>query len=327
MDAATGQRPERTLLFAALLGLAALAALVAAVLAGVWSGAVGDARVVRMLDEVPATVAPSAGAVPAPLRVLVASMVSPGSTRDTYARLIERLGARLGRRAVLLQRRTYFEANEAVRNGEVDLAFLCSGAFVEAESEMHFAEMLAVPVVKGQTTYNAALLAGAGVTGNRLTDLRGRSMAYVDPMSLTGRLWAQRELRLAGLSEEAFFSRIVYTGSHDRAVHAVDLGLVDAASVDELIFDAMVAARPQLLERIRVVERSPAFGMPPVVVSRQTDAALRTALQAALLSMHEDAEGRSVLAELGIDRFVAPRPDHFDSVRDAFVRGRDGGVR
>lgn len=82
--------------------------------------------------------------------------------------------------------------------------------------------------------------------------------------------------------------------------------LVDGATVDSLVFEALMREEPELATRVRVVEQSPPFGIPPVVVHPELEPELRQALETALLTMHETPEGREALAVLGIDRFVLP---------------------
>lgn len=249
------------------------------------------------------------------LKVLVASMVSPRPTLARYSGLAELLGKHLGRPTTLLLRRGYAESNEALRTGQADVAFICTGAYLRSERQGGIALVLAVPMVNGKTSYHSQILVPSTSKARRFEDLRGTVMAFVDPMSLTGRLWAQHRVKQLGHEEAQFFRKTLFTGSHDRSVEAVAEGVVDAAAVDGLIADAMLAADPSLAAKVRVLERSAEFGIPPVVARAGLDPASRLKLQQALLSIHEVPAGRALLSAIGIDRFVLPAADHFDSAR------------
>ena len=250
-----------------------------------------------------------------PLRVLVASMISTSSTIELYGGLVRQLGDMVGRRGVLVQRRNYGEANEAIRHGDVDLAFVCSGAFIESTIDGNYAELLAVPVVRGKSTYNAYVIVAAGAPWQQLSDLKGRAVAYVDPESLTGRNYLRHRIKSLGSEESTFFGRISYTGSHDRSIEAVARGLVDVASVDHLIFEMMKEQQPATTNKLRILETSPPFGAPPVVVPRSVPAELRAKLRQALVGLHKTEAGARTLSQLRVDRFDVVTDAHYSSVR------------
>ncbi len=257
-----------------------------------------------------------------PLRVAVAAVISPRATFDTYSPLLDYLARRLDRPVELLQRATYAEINELVRTGQADIAFVCGGAFVEGEREGYM-ELLVVPEMEGKTTYHALIIVPADSPFGSLLDLRGRRFAFTDPLSNSGRLYVQYRLAQMGETPETFFKDVIYTYSHDNSIRAVDQGIVDGATVDSLVFNALVRADPDLQRRLRVVETSPPFGIPPVVVHPELDASLKETLRRALLEMHTDPQGRGALAHLYVDRFVLPDPRAYDSIREmaSSVRG------
>lgn len=258
--------------------------------------------------------APAVGAYKLPLRVAVAAVISPAATLEAYGPLVDYLAVRLDRPVMLLQRRTYAEINELLRSGQADVAFVCGGAFVEGERDFSM-ELLVAPQVRGQTVYRAYLIVARASTATTLADLRGKTFAFTDPLSNTGRLALEYRLARIGERPDTFFSQIIYTYSHDNSIRAVADGVVDAAVVDSLVYDYTVARSPQFSGRTRVIERSPPYGVPPVVVHPQLNAKLKEELRAALLGMAADEQGRAALAHLLIDRFVPIQPDAYASIR------------
>ncbi|MBI5609898.1 MAG: PhnD/SsuA/transferrin family substrate-binding protein [Deltaproteobacteria bacterium] len=248
-----------------------------------------------------------------PLRVLVASMVSPQSTLDRYRELVALLAKLGGRQAQLQQRKSYFDANTAILNDETDLAFVCTGAYVQMSRLPRAPQPIAVPVVGGETIYRAVLIVRSDDSAADWPAIRGRKMAFVDPLSLTGHLWARNYLHQQATTEEAYFASTIYAGSHDRAIEAVADGLADAATVDELVLRGLKRSRPDVASRVKVIVTSEGFGIPPVVIPAARPAAERERWTAALLSLHTTEEGRRTLAALNIDRFVALPPGHFES--------------
>jgi len=68
---------------------------------------------------------------------------------------------------------------------------------------------------------------------------------------------------------------------------------------------------PELSQQIRVIHTSPPFGIPPVVVSPNLRPQTRAQLEAILLNMHKDVEGRTALQALDYDMFVNVQPEDY----------------
>jgi len=248
------------------------------------------------------------------LRVAVAAMISPKETENSYFDLLRLIGQRLGREVRSVQRKTYAEVNELLERREIDLAFVCSGPYVEGHKRFGM-EIVAVPVVHGATTYHSYFIVGKDSTIQNVEGLRGKRFAFTDPHSNTGYLVPNYVLRLRGESPESFFSETIFTHSHDNSIKAVADGLVDGAAVDSLIWEFMNATNPADTSRTRIIDKSPPYGIPPVVVHPGLDPNIKQRLHELFLHLHEDPEARPLLAHLQIERFVAGDDAMYDSVR------------
>jgi phosphonate transport system substrate-binding protein len=257
---------------------------------------------------------PPSASVPPVLRFSVAAMQSPQETLASYEQFLDRFGARIGMKVELVQRRTYEEVNELLVAWQLDAAILCTGGWlVLTRDHPDAVEPLAVPVVKGESVYRSFLIVPAGSKARSLADLRGKRFAFSDELSLTGHQWIVHELRDRGEDPVAFFGRTEFTHSNDRSVDAVARGVVDGASVDSLLFDLLALAKPSIRESVRIIERSEAFGLAPVVASKRLPAARRAAMREALLTLSKDPASAAALRSAGFDGFSLPGPHHFDS--------------
>jgi len=242
-----------------------------------------------------------------PLRVVIGAMISPERTFVFYGDFFTEVAHRLGRPLELLQRRTYQETNDLIARGEVDLAWICTGAWPQLRDE-ESARLLAVPVVAGRTTYHALLLAGPSSSVTKFDDLRGKRFAFTDPISLTGCLYPRGLIVSAGRDPLGFFSSTVFTHGHDLSIEAVRRGIADGASVDSLVYEYLARRFPSELEGVRVIGRSPSFPIPPLVVPALMPEAEAQQLMDELIAFSCAAEGRSLLDELFIEGFAAPEP-------------------
>ncbi len=268
----------------------------------------------RFNDVEPASAATYSPNDTKPLRVAVAAVISPKGTVESYSDLLAYIGRKLNRRVELVQRQTYAEVNDLVKNGDVDVAFVCTSAYVVGQRDFGM-ELLVAPQVNGETVYYSLLIVPASSPARSLADLRGKVFAFTDPMSLTGRVYPTSLVKSLNTTPEAFFSRIFFTYSHDNAIQAVANQMADGADVDSLVYNYLVARDPTIAPRVRVIDRSPAFGIPPVVVSPNLSPQLKETLRELFLQMAADPAGQTILRNLMIDRFVLVSDRIYDSAR------------
>lgn len=244
------------------------------------------------------------------LNIGLGSRITPGENIKVYRDLVSYLSKKTGWKIDLVQTTSYAAMNKYLEAGKVDVAFICTGAFQKGLAQ-GWAEALVVPVFKGRPVYFAYLIARTEIRANDLTDLQGRSFAFTDQLSLTGFMVPDEILRGKGLAYKTFFSKTLFTRSHDRSIMAVARGLADAASVDGVVFDAYVKGRPELRSRLSIVKKYGPFPAPPLAASKTTDREIKSVIQRLFLEMRLDREGRAILEELGVDSFEQPAKDFY----------------
>ena len=249
------------------------------------------------------------------LKVAVAAIISPKETFAYYRQLLDYIGQKLGREIQFIQRKTYGEINELLAKGQIDMAFICSGPYVVGK-EKHGFELLATPEVQNSHFYHSYLIVNKNSPFNSLVDLRNQVFAFTDPDSNTGKLVPTYWLSLMNERPETFFSKTIYTYSHDNAILAVAKGLVDGAAVDGLIWEYYHHKNPVFTSETRIIRKSEPYGIPPLVASKSLSFEIRTRIRQALFDMHQDPAGKKIISELMIDRFVNPRDEWYDSIRN-----------
>ncbi len=249
------------------------------------------------------------------LRVAVAGVLSPIRTLEYYQELLTYMGENLDRQGSLILKPSYAEINDLVRGQRADVAFVCSLAYVEGNEDFGM-ELLVAPQMYGKTVYYSYLIVPQGSSATSLEDLRGASFAFTDPMSNSGHLAPTYHLTLLGEAPVSFFSRYIYTYSHDNSITAVADKLVDGAAVDSLVYDQMMASDPELASKTKIIARWGPYGIPPVVVNPALDPQLKYELRDFFLNIHNSDEGRRILDDLAIDKFVLVSDDIYDSIRE-----------
>lgn len=248
------------------------------------------------------------------VRVAIAPVIAPEKSLEMYRVLVSYLGHKLDRKVVCLTGKDYSEVNNMVRHGQCDVAMVCTYSFVLGERDYGM-RLLAIPEVRGKRVYTSLIIARKGEGYSSLLDFRGKTFAFSDMLSTSGWLYPMSWLTAQSMDVDLFFKKQIISGSHDRSVYAVKAGVVDGAAVDSIVFEEMLDKDPSLKKNLVVVQESEPFGMPPLVVPRSLSAKMVAELQSVLFDMHEDEEGKKVLASLSIDRFAPVKEEAYDSVR------------
>lgn len=248
------------------------------------------------------------------IRVAVASMTSPAETMNKYHQLFSYMEARLGKKIVLVQRKTYKEVNDLLKMNRLDLAFICSGAYVAGVSDSAF-NLFLMPERDNLRHYHAYIIVKKDSPYRSFTDLKGKRFVFSDSLSNTGMFYPLKRLHDYHSNAASFFSDTYLSNAHDNSIELVNRGIVDAASVNSLIFDYTKEVYPEKVMNIRIIEESQPFGMPPLVISKQIDPTLRDDLFDVLTNMVKAKEGRDILRSLMINRFVTDSDTLYDGIR------------
>lgn len=270
---------------------------------------------ISLEQSAPAGVAAQQKDLRPPLNIAVGAMISPETTRVYYEELLSLIAARMGKRAVFSQRRTYAEVNELIKKKEADFAFVCAGPYTQGKKEFGM-ELLAVPVANNKTVYHSYIIVGSTSSLKSFKDLRGKKFAFTDPQSNTGALVPTYMLAKMGETPQSFFKEYFYSHSHDNSIRAVADGQADGAAVDSLIWEFINRIDPALTSRTRIVQKSPPYGIPPIVVNSELSATTKKQLKEILLTLHNDKQAAKLLEKIHIDRFVEGNDAMYDSVRE-----------
>jgi phosphonate transport system substrate-binding protein len=228
---------------------------------------------------------------------------------------VEYLEEELAMPVSVTDRGTYQEFNELLAKGDLDIAFVCGGPYVEGQQDFDL-ELLVIPEsISGETVYYSDLIVPRDSSAQSLEDLRGKRFAFTDPQSNSGKLVPTYLLAQKNKTPEEFFGEIIYTYAHDKSIYAVMEKTVDGASVDSLIYDYLAGKDPEVAAQTKVIARSEPFGIPPVVVRPDIPKGLRAKLRTALLHMDKNPKGLQILKGMKIQRFVESDDSAYDSIR------------
>ena len=251
----------------------------------------------------------------AEINICVGSMITPEEGYAYYKRLLDYLGKKLDMKVNFIDARTYTDQYIHLKNGISDVAFVCGGPYVKGSDEFGL-ELLVAPQVEGEPVYYSYIIVDTKSGIERFEDLRGKTFAFADPLSNSGRYVPTRMLFELGENPQSFFKDVVYTYGHDKSIKAVALGIVDGAAVDSLVWNYMNRNNSGYTKETKIIKISKPYGIPPVVVRPGLPDTLKIKLKEILLNMHNEEEGRRILEGMNVDLFVEVSDSLYNTIRE-----------
>lgn len=234
--------------------------------------------------------------------------------------LADYLGERLTTPVTFLSGVDWRDCYHGIGTGAISLGWICGRPYTRLIDEKHAPiRLLAAPVMAGERyggrpIYFSDVVVRADSPYHQFGDLRGASWAYNEPGSQSG--YTITQYRLAMLGEGGgFFGRVVASGAHVRSLAMVLSGEVDASAIDSSVLEWELAHDPELAGRIRIIDVFGPSPIPPLVVSAHLEPSLTTAIRDALLSLHLNPEGRTILALGRLSRFTPVADSDYDPIR------------
>ncbi len=227
------------------------------------------------------------------------------------------LGRELSRQVKGFVTHDHAAAVEALAAGAADISFMGALPFVLARARIG-AEILLAEIYRGKPYYAGAIFVRGDGPIRELAQLRGRDIAFADPISESGYLYpldlfAAAKLVPRGTDPGRFFHRVYFAGGYQQAIQAVAEGFVDAAGVS--IYALMLLA-PDQQAKVRTIALTPPIPSHAVIARKGIDPALREAFVAAMLALNRPDRRHLLKHVYGPDGYVRANPANYDRVAD-----------
>jgi phosphonate transport system substrate-binding protein len=205
-------------------------------------------------------------------------------------------------------------------SGRADIAFVCGLPYVEhIRLGAPRMEPLVAPVLRGKRyghrpIYFSDVIVPKDSPVRSFADLRGRSWAYNERHSQSGYGIVRYHLAQQG-EPNGYFGRVVEAGYHERAIHLVNSGQVDAAAIDSHVLALVMRDHPVLAGGLRVVATLGPSPIQPIVAGNHLSSSLKSDVKNALLEMGDDRSATPQLASALVERFVPVSDSGYDAIR------------
>jgi len=213
----------------------------------------------------------------------------------------------------------YAAVIEALRNRTADLAFVRPVGYVLASREAK-ARIVARNLWHGKSTFTSRIYVRRDSGIKTLEELRGKTIAFVDPSSSSGYTYPMVLLIQRGLVRDrdpkTFFREVMFAGAHDAAMRALLNGHVDAIASFDM-------AREQYLtdpvERDKIVFVAETMPIPEAGIAARDGLSpeIFARVRTALVQMRGPAYASLLKRMYDIDGFEPAEDRDYDPVRAA----------
>lgn len=261
---------------------------------------------------------PGAGGPPA-LRVTAIPDANKDTLREDQDRIAGWLSGRLGVPVVFLPVENYAAAVTALVHGQADLGWLGGVTTVQAY-EQSGGSIRPLVTRESDLHFKSYFIVRSDLPVSSLGDLHGRSFSFGSKSSTSGHVMPRYFLQQQGFVPEKHFSRVAYSGDHNKTVLDVAGGAVDAGVVNYKSFERMVAEKKVDPAKLKVVWTTPDYVDYAWVVRADVDGRCGTGttrrIGEAFLSLDPAREGdRRILAVQQAERYVEARMEMWEALR------------
>ena len=147
---------------------------------------------------------------------------------ERYTPFVNYLSKELGIKVNLRVANDYAAVIEGQRAGNIHIGYYGPASFARARVTGVKTDAFAIDVNSdGSKGYYSVFYVLAKSPYQKLDDLKGKNLGLVDPNSTSGNNMPRFKMNQMGVDPDAFFSKVVFTGSHENAVLALAQGTVD----------------------------------------------------------------------------------------------------
>jgi phosphonate transport system substrate-binding protein len=150
---------------------------------------------------------------------------------ERYAPFINYLSKELGIKVTLRVANDYAAVIEGQRAGNIHIGYYGPASFARARLTGVKTDAFVIDVNSdGSKGYYSVFYVLAKSPYQKVEDLKGKNLGLVDPNSTSGNNMPRFKLNQMGIDPDAYFSKVIFTGSHENAVLALAQGTVDVAA-------------------------------------------------------------------------------------------------
>ncbi len=250
------------------------------------------------------------------LKIVFIAYENPDQLVEEVAPVIEYLERELQISVKDFVATDYSGVVEALRNQTADVGFMGPLQYIMAHQQTGAVPLLG-EIYNGKSTYVSRIFVRKDSGFNKLEDLRGKNIAFVDPISSSGFMYPLDIFRQAGLATgrpEDYFGKIYFAGGDEQAIRAVYNRFVDAAGAGQFAYHLL---RPEERDSVDLLAESRPIPSHCLVARKGLEVTIINRLKKALLALNKEGPNHHLLSYLyGVDGYIEVTHDNYAGVAE-----------
>lgn len=251
---------------------------------------------------------------------------STDQSSDARNGLAKELGEYLGCEVEEIQASDYNAIIEALRTGKADMAYMGANAIALGYERANISPivMKAEDGDPNKAVYRSLLITSASNDDiNSIEDIKGCTIAFVDPDSTSGNLVPTSDIITAFADENldmdklhtngSFFEAASYSGSHQAGLQAVVRGDVDVVPISNQILASEIANGNVNESDVKIIHESGTIPAEAMVVSANVSKETKELLTKFLIEYDNEAYFTDVIKKENA-RFIECSIDDYETV-------------
>lgn len=227
---------------------------------------------------------------------------SSDNVTERFGNLAQYLEKQLGIPVKLQTATDYAGVVAAMQFKHIDLAYFGPKSYVEAAQRAGAEAFVMEVALDGSKGYHGVIITKADSPIKNMDDAKGKIWAFTDPNSTSGTLvptvYFVKEMKI---KPEEYFSKVIYSGSHQASILEVKSGRVDLASTNDLDLLRGNGKQWDTEKDFRILWTSPLIPGSPMAYRKDLPESLKKALSEAFVS-YKDPAGLQLLKVSGYEK-------------------------
>ena len=211
----------------------------------------------------------------------------------------------------------YLDVGRRLLIGDTDFSIISPFAYVQTVDRT-----ILKPVILGQqslykrSTYQSVILGKGEI--NSLEKLKGKTFAFVDPDSSSGRLIPMAYFKKHKIEIKTYFDKVYYAGNHDKTLEDLVKGKTDGCACAKFIYDTYVKENPEKGKEIKLIHCSGGLPRESIIARKDLNPELIKALRKALMKINTlpQKEKDEIFAAIKYDAIVPAVDSVYDIIRE-----------
>jgi phosphonate transport system substrate-binding protein len=234
---------------------------------------------------------------------------------ERYKPLADYLSKKIGEKIKLKVLSRYGNIIDNFVSSGMDAAFFGSFTYTLAHAKLGVQVLARPENLDGRSTYYGLIFVRRDSGIRNVKDMAGKRFAFVDKATTAGYLLPLDYFNKNGIRNyRTFLKEAYFAGTHEDVIYDVLNRKADIGAAKNTIYDKLMKEDDRVKKELLVLEKSPDVPENGLAVRKDLDETLKKKLRDALLGMHENPEGLSVLKNFGARKFIETTDRDYDPV-------------